>query len=82
MDIGSAGPISLHRQKIIRTKIQQMDKPNTKPDIIGAQNEMDGNEVHANQKKETANSGAAIIAISNRSSGGTGCGACLAMARS
>ena len=52
------------------------------PDIIGATNEMLGNEVHANQKKEMAKNGAAMIAIPKRTSGGTGLGACIAMARS
>jgi len=37
---------------IVLTKIQQIDHPNTRPDIIGAQNEISGNDVHANQKKQ------------------------------
>jgi hypothetical protein len=70
------------KQKISLTKIQQIDQPNTTPAIIGATNVMLGNEVHANQKKETAKKGLAIIASSKRNSGGTGCGAFFTAARS
>jgi hypothetical protein len=59
-----------------------MDQPNTTPDIIGATNEVLEYEVHANQKKEMAKKGAAMIAISSRASGGTGWGTYFAMARS
>ena len=33
-------------ENVIRTKIQMDDKPITTPDIIGAQNEILGNDVH------------------------------------
>jgi hypothetical protein len=66
----------------VLTKIQHIEKPMSKTDNIGTTNEMLGNEVHANQKKEMANAGAAIIAISSLNSGGTGWGACNATARS
>jgi hypothetical protein len=69
-------------QNVVLTNIQHIDQPNMKPDVIGAQNEMFGNEVHANQKKEMAKKGAATIAISKRTSGGTGFGAYLTTARS
>jgi hypothetical protein len=59
-----------------------IDQPNMNPDIIGTANDIVGNEVHANQKKEIANKGLAIIASSKRNSGGTGSGAYFSMARS
>lgn len=57
-----------------------MENPNGRPAIIGAQNEILGYDVQANQKKEIAKIGPETIAISRRTSGGTGLGACLAIA--
>lgn len=62
--------------------IQRIDQPNRKPDIIGAQNEILGFDVHASQKKAIAKEGPANIATSRRFSGGTGRGAYSKMARS
>jgi len=41
---------------------------------MGAQNEIEGNDVQPNQKNATANKGAPGKANSNRYSGGTACG--------
>jgi hypothetical protein len=49
--------------------------PSNPPDIIGAQNEMLGKDVHANQKNDMAKNGAESMATFNLNSGGTGFGA-------
>lgn len=46
------------------------EKPIASPASIGAQNEIDGYEVQPNQKNERAKIGAAMMAMSSRSSGG------------
>lgn len=62
------------------TKIQHIAQPMITPAIIGAMNEMLGYDVHANQKNEAANMGAATNPISSLNSGGTGSGACFLIA--
>ena len=57
-----------------------MENPNGRPAIIGAQNEILGYEVQANQKKEMTKMGLETTAISRRTSGGTGSGAYLSIA--
>jgi len=76
-----SGLLSSHANKWL-TNIQQRDQPNINEDIIGAANDIVGNDVHANQKKEIAKKGLAIMASSKRNSGGTGSGAHFSMARS
>ena len=63
-------------------KSQQMEKPISPPAIIGAQKEMLEYDVQPNQKNAIVKIGAARTAISKRNSGGTGCGAHLAIWRS
>ena len=56
--------------------------PMNTPDIIGAQNEMEGYDVQPNQKKAMAKMGAAMMASPRRSSGGTLSGLYCSMSRS
>jgi hypothetical protein len=70
------------REKVERTKIQQMENPMSTPDIIGAQNEILGDDVHANQKNVAVNSGPAYFTMPRRDSGGTGSGEYCSIARS
>jgi hypothetical protein len=53
----------------------KMEKPNSPPAKRGDQYDIDGNDVHPNQKKEIANRGAASSVTSRRASGGTLAGA-------
>ena len=68
--------------RAILTKINTTEKPMANPASNGAQNEIDGKDVQPNQKNDTAKMGAAIKAISSRSSGGIIAGACFSISRS
>ena len=57
------------------TNIMKMEKPNKPPARRGDHNDMEGYDVHPNQKKAIANKGAASNVTSRRASGGTGPGA-------
>jgi len=52
-----------------------MEYPMSRPEDKGTQKDIHGKEVQPNQKKEAANRGPAMSAISRRCSGGTGLGA-------
>ena len=58
-----------------RTKIPNIPKPMNPPAMSGDQYDMEGYDVHPNQKNARANIGAPNIGISRRCSGGTGFGA-------
>jgi hypothetical protein len=53
----------------------KIEKPNSPPAKRGDQYDIDGYDVHPNQKKEMANRGAASSVTSRRASGGTLSGA-------
>jgi len=57
------------------TKIRKMEKPIRPPAKRGDQYDIEGYDVHPNQKKEIANNGAANSVDSRRASGGTLAGA-------
>jgi hypothetical protein len=59
----------------VPTKIIKIEKPNSPPAKRGDQYDIDGYDVHPNQKKEIENSGAASRVTSRRASGGTLAGA-------
>ena len=57
------------------TNIRKIAKPSKPPAKRGDHNDIEGYDVHPNQKKAIANKGAARIVTSRRASGGTGAGA-------
>jgi hypothetical protein len=59
----------------VLTNIRKMEKPIKPPANRGDHKEIEGYDVHPNQKKEIANKGAASIVTSRRASGGTAAGA-------
>jgi hypothetical protein len=69
----SAGDQRPNRE--VLTKIRKMEKPISPPAKRGDQNDIDGNDVHPNQKNEIANKGAPSSVTSRRASGGTLSGA-------
>jgi len=58
-----------------------MEKPIKPPAIRGDQSDIEGYDVHPNQKNETANKGAPSKVASRRASGGTLAGAYCSMYR-